>query len=130
VLFIENIFYLFCVNNSVMDQKEKDFFAEAVYSIVREIPFGRVTSYGAIANAVGYPAMSRMVGRIVGCYNGKEELPFHRVVNSNGRLSGKMSFKHPMEMQERLESEHITVINDKIKDWKNLFWNPLTEISL
>ncbi len=109
----------------------KEQLSEAVYEIVRRIPPGRATSYGAIAKAIGYPNMSRMVGHIMGeCNSDETHIPAHRVVNSQGVLSAKDSFATPTRMQELLEQEGTTVINDRIKNWKNIFWNPLEEISL
>ncbi len=109
----------------------KESLSEAVYEIVRRIPKGRATSYGAIAKAVGYPDYSRLVGKIMGeCDSLATNIPAHRVVNSQGYLSAKDSFKTPDLMQELLESEGVTIVNNKIKNWKLVFWNPLDEIAL
>lgn len=109
----------------------KESLSEAVYEIVKRIPKGRATSYGAIAKAVGYPNMSRLVGRIMGeCSLSQEKVPAHRVVNSQGVLSGKDCFSTPTDMQERLEAEGIMVENNRIQNWKTVFWNPINEISL
>ena len=103
----------------------------AIYEIVRRIPRGRATSYGAIAKAIGFPDNARMVGRIMGeCDSDKTKLPAHRVVNSQGFLSGKEAFGTPERMQQLLEEEGIVVANDKIKNWKTVFWNPIEEIKL
>jgi len=114
-----------------MDEKDKAALVQAVYEIVRMIPTGRATSYGAIAKAVGYSNLSRMVGRIMGnCDSSKNNVPAHRVVNSQGVLSGKDAFENPNQMQQLLELEGVKVKNDKIQNWKQVFWNPLDEIRL
>jgi len=109
----------------------KNDFAQGVYAVVRCIPYGRATSYGAIAKAIGYPNMSRMVGRIMGeCPSSDMDIPAHRVVNSQGVLSGKESFGSSGEMQKLLEEEGIKVVNDRICNWRSVFWNPSKEISM
>ena len=108
---------------------DKENFKRAVYDIVRLVPAGRATSYGAIAKAAGYPNMSRMVGTIMGdCY--EEGIPAHRVVNSQGYLSGRFAFATPYKMQELLEAEGIKVVNNKICNWRRVYWNPIEEILL
>jgi methylated-DNA-protein-cysteine methyltransferase-like protein len=98
-----------------------------VYDVVRLIPKGRVTSYGAIAHFLGTKSGARMVGWAMhGCPQG---LPAHRVVNSAGLLTGKHHFKTPKEMQKRLEREGIVVVQDKIKDFKDIFWDPSRELA-
>lgn len=114
-----------------MKHIDKEDFREAVYEIVRTVPYGRATSYGAIAKAISCSNLSRMVGRIMGeCNSSENDIPAHRVVNSSGILSGKNAFGTSGEMQKRLEAEGIVVINDKIKDWKSIFWNPIEEINI
>lgn len=114
-----------------MDKVDKNTFAQAVYDVVRTIPYGRATSYGAIAKAIGYPDYSRMVGHIMAACNEEENnVPAHRVVNSQGVLSGKTAFGASNEMQRLLEGEGVRVVNDRIKDWKRVFWNPLEEINI
>lgn len=114
-----------------MNKIDKEAFIRAVYDIVSTIPYGRATSYGAIARAIGYPNMSRLVGRIMGeCDSANTGIPAHRVVNSQGILSAKEAFGNDDEMQKLLEAEGIMIVNDKIKNWKTVFWNPLTEIEL
>lgn len=114
-----------------MNSTEKETFSKAVYQIVRMIPHGRATSYSALARAAGYPAHARMVGRIMSVSDSaKNNIPAHRVVNSQGFLSGKSAFGDSNEMQQLLENEGITIKNDKIKNWKSIFWNPLEEIKL
>lgn len=110
---------------------DKKIFAEAVYDIVRRIPKGRATSYGAIARAIGYPNMSRLVGKVMSHSDSTlSEIPAHRVVNSQGVLSGKDSFENEGGMKKLLEDEGIIVINDRIINWKTIFWNPLEEIGM
>lgn len=114
-----------------MNQSERTAIKQAVYDIVRMIPRGRATSYGAIARAVGYPNMSRLVGRIMGEASCESDtIPAHRVVNNQGLLSGKNAFITPDKMQKCLEAEGIIVVNDKIQNWKHIFWNPIEEIQL
>ncbi|MBL0742110.1 MGMT family protein [Chryseolinea lacunae] len=104
-----------------------DFFAD-VYEVVRLIPKGRVTSYGAIGRYLGAKSSARMVGWAMhGCPKG---LPAHRVVNSAGMLTGKVHFKPPGAMQKRLEKEGIVVVNDKIKHFKDVLWDPTIELEL
>ena len=104
-------------------------FNKLVYEVVRLIPRGRVTCYGAIAKAIGYPARSRMVGAAMGlCGASGAAVPAHRVVNASGRLTGKEAFGAPGTMQRLLEEEGIVVRNDKISDFRKLFWNPIEEI--
>lgn len=110
---------------------DKVSFREAVYEIVKSIPSGRATSYGAIARAAGYPNLSRMVGKIMGeCNSRVNRVPAHRVVNSQGILSGKQAFGPAGEMQKLLEAEGITIKQDKIQNWKTVFWDPLWEIKI
>jgi methylated-DNA-protein-cysteine methyltransferase-like protein len=104
-------------------------FRELVFEIVGRIPKGRATSYGAIARSIGYPSHSRMVGKAL-ADGSVRDVPAHRVVNSQGKLSGKDAFKTPDAMRMLLESEGVTVENNRIKNWRNVFWNPLLEIRL
>lgn len=114
-----------------MDVADKESFRRAIYDVVRIIPYGRATSYGAIAKAIGYPNLSRMVGRIMGdCDSSKNGIPAHRVVNSQGLLSGRQAFGECGEMQKLLEKEGIKISNNKIQNWKKVFWNPAEEIQL
>jgi methylated-DNA-protein-cysteine methyltransferase-like protein len=109
---------------------EKDFF-DSVYKVVRLIPKGRVTSYGAIAKYLGSAGSSRIVGYAMNAaHNQKPKVPAHRVVNRNGELTGKHHFSTPYEMQELLEKEKIKVVNDKIVDFKKLYWDPSEELKL
>ena len=100
-------------------------FFERVYSVVRKIPFGKVTSYGAIAKAIGSPQSSRMVGYAMNASHNMPDVPAHRVVNRNGLLTGKFHFEGSNLMQQLLESEGIKVLDNKIVDFENHFWNPI-----
>lgn len=114
-----------------MNQVDKKIFIQAVYDVVCRIPIGRATSYGAIAKAIGYPNMSRLVGKVLNEESfSKNGAPAHRVVNSQGVLSGRIAFGASAEMQKLLEAEGITVINNKISNWKKVYWNPIEEITL
>ena len=109
---------------------EKDFF-QMVYQVVRLIPKGRVTSYGAIAAYLGARTSSRLVGYAMnGAHNVKPKIPAHRVVNRNGLLTGKHHFETPFKMQELLEKEKIKVKDDKVVDFKKLYWDPYEELKL
>jgi methylated-DNA-protein-cysteine methyltransferase-like protein len=109
---------------------EKDFF-NMVYQVVRLVPRGRVTSYGAIAAYLGAKTSSRLVGYAMnGAGKVKPKVPAHRVVNRNGMLTGKHYFEHPFKMQELLEKEKIKVKKDKVVDFKKLFWDPSVELDL
>jgi methylated-DNA-protein-cysteine methyltransferase-like protein len=104
-------------------------FYEQVFEIARLIPKGRVTSYGAIAKALGVAKSSRMVGKAMSfAHSAMPAIPAHRVVNSAGMLTGKFHFSEPTRMQNLLEQEGILVINDKVKNFKLLFWDPIKEI--
>ncbi|MBE9460440.1 MGMT family protein [Dyadobacter subterraneus] len=105
-----------------------DFFGN-VYDVVRLIPKGRVTSYGAIAAYLGSKRGARMVGWALGNGYTQNDLPAHRVVNRNGLLSAKLQFGTPTAMQEKLESEGVQVKDDKVQDWHNKFWDPEKELS-
>ena len=110
-------------------KKEESFF-ELVYEIVRQIPKGRVTSYGAIAACLGTKLSARMVGWAMnGAHSVKPRIPAHRVVNRNGMLSGKNHFETPTRMEELLKKEGILVKDDTILDFKKIFWDPATEVS-
>jgi methylated-DNA-protein-cysteine methyltransferase-like protein len=108
--------------------KTKDFF-QNVFDVVRLIPKGRVTSYGAIAKYIGTGGSSRMVGWAMNASHGvKPKVPAHRVVNRNGMLTGKAHFETPTKMQELLEKEKIKVQNETVMDFENLFWDPAVEL--
>lgn len=110
--------------------KEYSFFQD-VYDVVRQIPKGRVTSYGAIANYLGTKLSARMVGWAMNAAGfAKPKVPAHRVVNRNGLLSGKHHFDTPTLMEELLEKEKVLVKNDAVVDFKKLFWDPAKELTL
>ena len=110
--------------------KETNFF-EDVFEVVRLIPKGRVTNYGSIAKYLGTGLSSRMVGWAMNAsHNVKPKVPAQRVVNRNGLLTGKFHFKTPTTMQELLEKEGVQVKNDKVVNFKEIFWDPNTELSL
>ena len=108
--------------------KPKHNFFEDVHDVVRLIPKGRVTSYGAIANYLGTKMSARMVGWAMNAAHGDKKVPAHRVVNAAGLLTGKFHFQTLTTMQERLEKEGIKVKKDKVQDFEDLFWNPSTEL--
>jgi methylated-DNA-protein-cysteine methyltransferase-like protein len=110
--------------------KDSSFF-EQVYDVVRQIPKGRVTSYGAIAAYLGTRMSARMVGWAMnGAGRITPKVPAHRVVNRNGMLSGKMHFETPTMMEELLRKEKIKVENDTIVDFEKKFWDPAVELGL
>ena len=98
-------------------------FYEKVYEVVRQVPYGRVTSYGAIANYLGAPRSARMVGYAMNLSHDKE-VPAHRVVNRNGLLTGKFHFAGINLMQQLLENEGVRVVDDAVQDFDRLFWDP------
>ncbi len=107
-----------------MNEKSEDFF-QKVWNIVLQIPYGKVTTYGAIAKCLGTKSSSRVVGYAMNAsHHAKTDIPAHRVVNRNGMLTGKHHFGSPNLMQELLENEGIAVENDKIVDFQKHFWNP------
>lgn len=99
-------------------------FFEQVYEVVREIPYGKVTTYGAIAKAIGAPRSARMVGYAMNASHLDDSVPAHRVVNRLGMLSGKHHFEGTNLMQQLLESEGITVVNNQIQNFKDILWIP------
>ena len=110
--------------------KEYSFF-DNVYEVVRQIPKGRVTSYGAIANYLGTKLSARMVGWAMNAaHSAKPKVPAHRVVNRNGMLSGKAYFSTPTFMEELLKKEKIKVEEDTISDLEKLFWDPAKELEI
>lgn len=109
-------------------KKEANFF-EQVYEVARQIPRGRVTSYGAIAACLGTKLSARMVGWAMnGAGKIKPTVPAHRVVNRLGMLSGKHHFPQPDTMEKRLKKEGIRVLNDRIVDFEKHFWDPVEEL--
>jgi len=109
--------------------RSDDSFFNAVYEVTLQVPFGRVTTYGAIAKAIGSPGASRTVGwALNNCHTMGIFIPAHRVVNRNGILTGKHHFRHPDLMQELLESEGIKVEDDRIVNFEKLFWDPCSNL--
>lgn len=107
--------------------KDEGFFKK-VYDITKQIPFGRVTSYGAIAKYLGTPRSARMVGWALNASHLDDSIPAHRVVNRIGLLSGKHHFKGSNLMQQLLENERITVENNQVVDFERSFWDPNIEL--
>ena len=107
-----------------MYKMENDNFFERVYAVVRQIPYGKVTSYGAIAKVLGTARSARMVGWAMNASHNLEDVPAHRVVNRNGLLTGKMHFDGTNLMQQLLENEGIVVVDNQIVDFKKVFWTP------
>jgi methylated-DNA-protein-cysteine methyltransferase-like protein len=101
-----------------------DNFFERVYAVARQIPFGKVTSYGAIAKALGTARSARMVGWAMNASHNEEDVPAHRVVNRKGLLTGKFHFEGTNLMQQLLESEGIEVVENQIVDFEKHFWTP------
>ena len=99
-------------------------FFERVYEIARQIPYGRVTSYGAIAKALGTARSARMVGWAMNASHNLEDVPAHRVVNRKGLLTGKHHFEGTNLMQQLLESEGVKVVDNQIVDFQKHFWVP------
>lgn len=106
---------------------EADFFTR-VYDVVRQIPVGRVTSYGAIAKYLGTPRSSRAVGYAMNAAHSQADVPAQRVVNRNGLLTGKHHFPGTNLMQQLLESEGILIKKDQVQDFESVFWDPVKEL--
>jgi methylated-DNA-protein-cysteine methyltransferase-like protein len=99
-------------------------FFHDVYDVVKLIPSGKVSTYGAIARYLGTMKSARMVGWAMNASHQLNDVPAHRVLNRNGVLTGKFHFATPCEMQRLLESEGIRVVNDQVQDFSNVFWDP------
>ncbi|MBF9254009.1 MGMT family protein [Pontibacter sp. 172403-2] len=106
----------------------KENFFENVYEVVKLIPKGRVTSYGAIAAYLGAKGSARMVGWALIASQPFAKIPAHRVVNRNGLLTGKQHFGELNAMQVRLEQDGVKVEQDKVVDFEKLFWDPGKEL--
>ncbi len=107
---------------------EKDFF-EKVYEVVKQIPEGKVTSYGAIAKYLGTGKSARVVGWAMNnCHSYNIDIPAHRVVNRNGLLTGKQHFGSLNLMQQLLENEGIIVMDDQVQSFEKHFWDPIVEL--
>lgn len=108
--------------------KEEPSFFQNVWDVVKLVPKGRVTSYGAIGKYLGSGLTARMVGWAMNACHNNPKVPAHRVVNRNGMLSGKMHFKTPTRMQELLEKEGTAVVKDKVVNFNEKFWDPVKEL--
>jgi len=109
-------------------EQQRNFFQE-VHEVVRLVPEGRVTTYGAIAHYLGARHGARMVGwAMMAAHTANEYVPAHRVINRNGLLTGKHHFATPTAMQEALEAEGVTVLKDQVQDFKTRFWDPAAEL--
>ena len=101
---------------------------QKIYDVVKQIPYGRVTSYGAIAEYVGVRGGARMVGWAMNkSHSQKDNIPAHRVVNRNGLLTGKHHFPGENLMQELLESEGLVIVEDQIQNFKSVLWSPIVK---
>ncbi len=123
------MFYFYNNFLVIMDANHTDFFKD-VFDVVRLIPKGRVTSYGAIANYLGTKKSSRIVGYAMNKAHTDGTIPAHRVVNRKGVLSGKNHFATPNRMQELLENEGILVKDNSIQNFEQVFWDPSIELKL
>lgn len=103
-------------------------FFEKVYQVARQIPYGRVTSYGAIANFLGMPKSARTVGWAMNASKYDDTVPAHRVVNKNGLLTGKNHFEGTELMVQLLENENIKISDNKIINFKSIYWDPFKEL--
>ncbi|UOB16337.1 MGMT family protein [Abyssalbus ytuae] len=110
-----------------MKEENKNFF-QKVYNVARLIPYGRVTSYGAIARYLGTARSARMVGWAMNGAGNINDIPAHRVVNRNGVLTGKHHFEGTNLMQQLLESEGIKVKNNQIVNFEKYYWDPSKEL--
>jgi len=110
-----------------MSEENKNFF-QRTYEVARLIPFGRVTSYGAIAKYLGAARSARMVGWAMNSSGNEKDVPAHRVVNRKGLLTGKHHFDGTNLMQQLLENEGVKVVDNQIIDFEKLFWDPFTEL--
>ncbi|MCX2742944.1 MGMT family protein [Mangrovivirga sp. M17] len=106
----------------------KESFFKDVYEVVKLVPHGRVTSYGAIANYLGAKSSARMVGWAMNSSHNIPDVPAHRVVNRNGMLTGKHHFETPDRMEELLNREGVLVKSDKVQNFKEIFWDPSLEL--
>lgn len=112
---------------ALVPNKHQNFF-EDVFEVVRLIPKGRVTSYGAIARYLGTASSARMVGWAMNASHAEKNVPAHRVVNSQGLLTGKHHFVPPNAMQKQLEKEGVKVVKDKVQEFEKKFWDPAKEL--
>lgn len=112
---------------AIRSNEEPNFFSD-VYEVVRLVPRGRVTSYGAIARYLGTGMSARMVGWAMNACHGLPDVPAHRVVNSQGLLTGKHHFGSPTAMENRLKKDGVPVVRDKVVDFATRFWDPAKEL--
>ena len=112
-----------------MKEENKNFF-QKVYDVAREIPFGRVTSYGAIAKYLGAARSARMVGWAMNASHLMDDVPAHRVVNKQGLLTGKHHFDGMNLMQQLLESEGVKIVDNQIQNLEKHFWDPYLELGV
>ncbi len=108
--------------------EDKNRFFEDVHEVVRLVPAGRVTTYGAIAAYLGLKSGARMVGWAMNAAHAAAGVPAHRVVNRNGLLTGKHHFGDPGAMQRLLEAEGVRVVENQVEDFGKLFWEPTREL--
>ena len=110
-------------------QKEPNDFFSMVYEVTKLIPYGRVTSYGAIARYLGSGRSARMVGwALNSCHSNNEYIPAHRVVNRNGLLTGRHHFGNSSLMEQLLENEGLIIEDDQVVNFETIFWDPLSEL--
>lgn len=118
-------------NTMPTENKDKEHIYDAIYDVVRAVPKGRVTTYGAVAAAIGARSGARLVGYAMNmCKGVKPKVPAHRVVNRTGMLTGKHHFDPPEKMQQLLEKEGVKVVDDQVVDFERMLWAPLTELTL
>jgi methylated-DNA-protein-cysteine methyltransferase-like protein len=114
--------------SSVPENKNEGFF-NRVYDVTRMVPYGRITSYGAIARYLGTAGSARMVGwALNSSHTATDFIPAHRVVNRNGMLTGKHHFGNSSTMQQLLENEGFIIENDRVTDFTEKFWDPMIEL--
>jgi methylated-DNA-protein-cysteine methyltransferase related protein len=112
----------------IKQQENKDFFSK-VYEVTKLIPYGRITSYGAIARFLGSGGSARMVGWALNiCHGNHIFIPAHRVVNRNGLLTGKHHFGNSTTMKQLLENEGLIIEDDQVINFREKFWDPVTEV--
>ena len=109
--------------------KRTSFFQD-VWDVARQIPKGRVTSYGAIAQYLGAKSSARMVGWAMNAAHSIKDVPAHRVVNRNGMLSGKAHFSPPEKMEQLLKKEGVKIKDNTVRNFDKFFWDPNIELAL
>ncbi len=113
---------------TILKMSDNTNFFSKVYEVVKQIPYGRVTSYGAVATYLGAARSARMVGWAMNASHGVQDVPAHRVVNKQGLLTGKHHFDGTNLMQQLLESEGVTVKENQIQNLDTYFWDPWKEL--